>query len=70
MKKEAEDCCVKEEPVTLPQKNGYKIEDLKARVLRLEKAVSILEIVAGKIAMANGLKVEKFQNGIVIISQM
>jgi hypothetical protein len=69
MKKEQEVCCDQKE-VTPSEKNGYKIEDLKARVMRLEKAVSILEIVAGKIAMANGLRIEKFQNGVVIISQI
>jgi len=45
-----------------------KIVLLEDRVKRLEKQVRILETVVGRIAKANGIEVEIFQDGLVIIS--
>jgi len=46
----------------------YQIKILTDRIERLEKSYSVLEIIVNKLAMINGVKIEKYQNGLVIIS--
>lgn len=47
-----------------------RIETLENKVERLEKNVVILEVLAGKLAQVNGFKIEKYQNGLTVISQI
>ena len=47
-----------------------QIETLENKVERLEKNVVILKILVGKLAQVNGFKIEKYQNGLVVISQI
>jgi len=53
-----------------PDMNKFHIEDLERKMARLEKSVSLLEILIGKFAERSGIKVEKFQNGLVIVSHI
>lgn len=51
-------------------KRDIKIDTLEVKVENLETSVRILEVVVGKLAMANGIKVERFVDGLVVISQV
>jgi len=55
------------EPVEI---NKLHIETLEIKIKRLEIRIEILEVLLGKLAMANGIRVEKFQNGLVVISDI
>jgi len=56
--------------VPQPLQNKFAIEDLKNRINYLERKIRILEVLVNKFAVANGIKVETFQNGLVVISQI
>ena len=43
---------------------------LEYRIKQLETSVRILEIIADRYARQNGIKVERFQDGLVVISQI
>jgi len=48
----------------------YEFRNLENRVTNIEKTINVLTILCNEYAKRNGIKVEKFQNGIVVISQM
>lgn len=54
----------------LTEMNKMHIEDLEKQINYLAIKIKILEILVGKLAAANGIKVEKFQDGLVVISQI
>lgn len=59
-----------EEKVREPIQNRFEFRNLENRVKRLEATVKILDVLAFKLAMANGIKVERYPDDIVIISQI
>ena len=69
-KKEEDQCCELKAPqVPLELRNKLKIECLERRVKQLETSVRILDVIALQYAKANGIKIERFQD-LVIISQV
>ena len=47
-----------------------KFKSLEYRMKKLEVSIRILEVLAQKFANENGIRVERFQDGLVIISQL
>ena len=43
---------------------------LENRIKALETSVRTLEVVTGKLALANGIKVERYTGGLIVISQI
>lgn len=68
--KESMQGCESEQPIPLNLQNKIKIQDLERRVKRLEASVRILETLAQQYCKANGIKVERYQDGLVVISQI
>ena len=60
----------KEEDLKMKAMKEMKEWNLENRVTSLEKAVNILTVLCNEYAKRNGIKVERFQNGLVVISQM
>jgi len=56
------------EDIRIKVETKVKIDNLQARITSLEKAVSILTILCNEYAKRNGIKVEKYPNGVVVIS--
>lgn len=61
----------------LPELNRFHIQDLERKAKDLErkvnylaKEIEILNILIGKLAFANGLKIERYQNGLMTISEI
>ena len=61
---------MKEPTQEIKQPETDKIEILKSRIKNLETLVRTLEVVTGKLALANGIKVERYTNGLIVISQI
>lgn len=59
-----------EEDIRIKLEAEVKIHNLEDRVANLEKTINILTILCNEFAKKHGIRVEKFQNGIVVISQM
>jgi len=47
-----------------------KMTILENKINYLERKIRILEVLVGKFATANGIKVESYQDGLVVISQI
>jgi len=56
------------EDIKIKLEAEVKIDNLQARITSLEKAVNILTILCNVYAKRNGIKVEKYPNGVVVIS--
>lgn len=54
----------------LPELNKWHIQDLERKVNHLAREIEILNILIGKLAFVNGLKIERYQNGLMIISEL
>ena len=61
----------------LPELNKIHIQDLERKAKDMERKVNyltreieILNILIGKLAFVNGLKIERYQNGLMIISEL
>ena len=54
----------------LPELNKWRIQDLERKVNHLAREIEILNTLTGKLAFANGLKIERYQNGLVIFTQI
>ena len=46
----------------------YEFKNLENKIISLEKAVNILTILCNEYAKRNRIKVEKYPNGVVVIS--
>ena len=56
------------EDIGIKVETAVKIDNLQARITSLEKAVNILTILCNEYAKRNGIKIEKYSNGVVVIS--
>lgn len=68
MKKDKESCMTESQP-PLDLQNKFAIQTLERQVKQLESRVRILDVIALQYAKANGIKIERFQD-LVIISQV
>lgn len=60
----------KDNIVESPDMNKWHIQDLERKVNHLAREIEILNILIGKLAFVNGLKIERYQNGLMIISEL
>ena len=58
------------QPVSLDEQNKFDIRDLERKVKMLEDSVRMLESLARIYIKENGIRVERFQDGLVIISRI
>jgi len=56
------------EDIRIKVETEVKIDNLQTRITSLERTVNFLTILCNEYAKRNGIKVERFPNGVVVIS--
>ena len=58
------------QPIPLDIENEFKIRQLEEKVKALDSTIRTLTVLCDKLAKMNGIKVERYADGLIVISQI